>query len=145
MQITGNGEGTQGAHFGPAMGSDPNTIWVNVRGTFDTGLNTGSEDFSRKPELLHDYGADQSSLREVGTFQIGEMDRSSGRVFVRTHEMEGAFRPMPSPDGRWLVYVTRYDDREALKLLDLQTREETFLVMDVARDESQGGGTPRRS
>lgn len=144
VQITGNGEGTQGAHFAPALGSDDNTLWVNVRGAFETGLPGTVENFANKPERLHDYGDDQSSLREVGTFQIGEMDRSTGRVRVRTHEMEGAFRPMPSPDGRWLIYVTRYDDREALKLLDLQTRDETFLVMDVARDESQGGGTRDR-
>ena len=58
-------------------------------------------------------------------------------MLVRTHELEGAFRPVPSPDGRWLVYATRYDAREALKLLDLTNAEEHWLVMDVQRDDHQ--------
>jgi hypothetical protein len=45
-----------------------------------------------------------------------------------------------SPDGKWLVYATRYDAREALKLRDLATGEERWLVLDVQRDNSQGGG-----
>ena len=37
--------------------------------------------------------------------QIGQLDRETGRVLVRTHEHEGAFRPTASPDGRWLVFL----------------------------------------
>ncbi len=144
VQITGHGDGTQPAHFGPALGADPDVLWLNLRGSFGGGFNTGAEDFTTKPERLHGYEVDQSSLREVGVFQVAEMERSTGEVRVRTHEMEGAFRPMPSPDGRWVAYLTRYDDRQALKLLDLVTGEDSFLVMDVARDESQGGGTRDR-
>jgi len=65
-------------------------------------------------------------------------------VHLRTHEHEGAFRPMPSPDGRWLAYATRYDAREAFKLIDLSTGEDQWLLLDVQRDESQGGGTRDR-
>jgi len=55
----------------------------------------------------------------------------NGRLLVRTHELEGAFRPVPSPDGKWLVYSTRYDAREALKLIDLTTGADSWLKMDV--------------
>jgi hypothetical protein len=57
----------------------------------------------------------RSSARRVGPFQVGMLDRETGRVHVRTHELEGAFRPVVSPDGRWLVYATRYDARQALE------------------------------
>ena len=30
-------------------------------------------------------------------------------MLVRTHELEGAFRPVPSPDGRWVAIVEGYD------------------------------------
>jgi hypothetical protein len=72
------------------------------------------------------------------------LDRETGRVHLRTHEHEGAFRPVASPDGRWLVYATRYDAREALKAIDLETGEDRWLRMDVQRDDSQGGGSRDR-
>ncbi len=142
VQITGNqgeGSGTAPAHFGPAFGDDAGTLWLNLRGSLGGGFDIGSVADDPHADL---YG--RSSAREIGTFQIAQLDRETGRVRVRTHEMEGAFRPVPSPDGRWLVYATRYDDRQAFKLVDLSTGEERWLRMDVARDESQGGGTRDR-
>lgn len=147
VQLTGHGDAPQPAHMGPALGSDPGTLWVNARGSLGGGFDLDREDFLAKPERLHAHALGevaQSSAREVGTFQVAEYDRDTGRTLVRTHEMEGAFRPMPSPDGRWVAYVTRFDDRSAIKLLDLDTREDRWLVLDVARDESQGGGSRDR-
>ncbi|NNF27292.1 MAG: amidohydrolase family protein [Gemmatimonadetes bacterium] len=143
VQITGHG-GEDGppppAHFGAAFGDDPRYVWVNVRGNLGGGFVT-SVDVGAGDDVP--FGPDhepRSSARQIGGTQIGVLDRESGRVLVRTHEHEGAFRPMPSPDGRWLVYATRYDDRPALRLRDLQTGDESWLVMDVQRDDSQGGG-----
>jgi Tol biopolymer transport system component len=142
VQVTGHpqeGGPAPAAHFGPAFSDDPRFVWLNLRGNLGGGFATSSADapdgglFSPDHEL-------RSSARQVGPYQIGLLDREVGRVFVRTHELEGAFRPVLSPDGRWLVYATRFDAREALKLRDLQTGEETWLVMDVQRDDSQGGG-----
>ena len=126
------------AFVGPAFGADARYLWVNVRGSVGSGLVVGL-DGSPDP----DYGPShelRSSAREIGPFQIGQLDRESGRVLVRTHEHEGALRATPSPDGRWLVYTTRWDSREALKLLDLATGQERWLAMDVQRDDYQGGG-----
>ncbi len=156
--------------IGAAFAADPRFLWVNVSGNLGggfplrvaggaaggpgTGAGPGSGSGYGPGDRFgpgHAYGpADpfgpgpQSSAREVGRYQIGLLDRETGQVQVRTHEHEGAFRPMPSPDGRWVVYATRYDAREALKLLDLETGEESWLVMDVQRDDSQGGGSRDR-
>ena len=153
VQMTGQSGGGRGegapaggtpspSLLGPVFSSDPRYLWVNVRGTVGAGLGAAA----REP-WEEDFGPDhtpRSSAREVGPFQIGQLDRESGRLQVRTHEHEGAFRPVPSPDGRWLVYATRYDAREALKLRDLTTGDERWLVMDVQRDDSQGGGSRDR-
>ena len=80
----------------------------------------------------------------MGPYQLGQFERSSGRVLVRTHEHEGAFRPVPSPDGKWVVYSTRFDDQAALKLLDLESESVQWLVMGVDFDQSRGGGTRDR-
>ncbi|HSR42814.1 MAG TPA: hypothetical protein VLL48_11595, partial [Longimicrobiales bacterium] len=146
MAITGNGEaddpGPSGTHLGAAFGDDPRYLWVNVRGSLGGGFAVAEPPpWEREPGAPH---GPRSSAREVGAYQIGRLDRETGRVHVRTHETEGAFRPVPSPDGRWLVYATRWDDQEALKLVDLETGEERWLVMGVQRDDSQGGGSRDR-
>jgi len=131
------------AILGPAFGKDRESLWVNVRGAVRAGLS---------PRLVADESqADydphtpfRSSGRVVGPYQVAQLDRESGRLLVRTHEHEGAFRPVPSPDGKWLVYSTRHDARQALKLIDLSTGEDRWLTMDVQRDDSQGGGARDR-
>ena len=144
VQITGHrGEGAPAppSHIGPAFGSDARHLWVNLRGSLGGGFATGIEPWE---EDFPGHDVPRSSARRVGDYQIGQLDRETGRVHVRTHELEGAFRPVASPDGRWLVYATRYDSREALKLLDLDTGEERWLVLDVQRDDHQGGGARDR-
>ena len=116
---------------------------MNVRGTVRPGLTTRLVE----DESHADYDPHtplRSSARVVGPYQIAQLDRENGRLLVRTHEHEGAFRPVPSPDGKWLVYSTRYDARQALKLIDLSTGEDRWLTMDVQRDDSQGGGARDR-
>ncbi len=131
------------AILGPAFGKDPQSLWVNVRGGVRAGLATRLV----QDEAEADYDPHvplRSSARVVGPYQIALLDREDGRLLVRTHEHEGAFRPIPSPDGKWLVYSTRYDSRQALKLIDLSTGEDRWLTMDVQRDDSQGGGARDR-
>ena len=133
------------SHTGAAFDADSRYLWVNVRGNLGGGFPTGAGSGAEVDPIP--FGPDhdvRSSARRMGDYQIALLDRETGNTFVRTHEHEGAFRPMPSPDGRWLVYATRHDARQALRLRDLATGEETWLVMDVQRDDSQGGGTRDR-
>ena len=119
------------------------SLWVNVRGNVRAGLTTRLiEDESHPDYDPHTPSAVRA--RVVGPYQIAQLDRETGRLLVRTHEHEGAFRPVPSPDGKWLVYSTRHDARQALKLIDLSTGEDRWLRMDVQRDDSQGGGARDR-
>ena len=45
------------------------------------------------------------------------------------------FRPLPSPDGRLLVYATRYGSEMWLRVLDLQTRDDRWLTKLAQHDE----------
>lgn len=131
------------AILGPAFGPDTKSLWVNVRGNVPAGLPVRSVE--EESQAHYDpHVESRSSARVIGPYQIAQLDREDGRLLVRTHEHEGAFRPVPSPDGKWLVYSTRYDARQALKLIDLTTGEDRWLVMDVQRDDSQGGGARDR-
>lgn len=129
-------------HFGAAASNDPRYLWVNVSGTVAPTI-AATTHVDPDDELHEELGL-RSNPRRVGQFQVGEFDRETGRTLLRTHEADGAFRPVASPDGRWLVYAVRYDAREALKLRNLVTGEDSFLLMDVQRDNTQGGGTSDR-
>jgi imidazolonepropionase-like amidohydrolase/Tol biopolymer transport system component len=131
------------AILGPAFGQDKDSLWVNIRGTVRPGV-TGRAVEDESAADYDPHTALRSTARAVGPYQIAQLDRETGRLLVRTHELEGAFRPVPSPDGKWLVYSTRYDAREALKVIDLTTGEDRWLKMDVQRDDSQGGGARDR-
>jgi len=45
------------------------------------------------------------------------------------------FRPLPSPDGKLLVYATRYGSDMWLRVLDLQTRDDRWLAKLSQHDE----------
>ena len=132
------------ALLGPVLASDPKFLWVNVRGTVPSGFATRLVDVDESDPNYDPHVTARSSARQVGAYQIAQLDRETGRLHQRTHEHEGAFRPVASPDGRWLMYATRYDARQALKLIDLQTGEDRWLKMDVQRDDSEGGGARDR-
>jgi imidazolonepropionase-like amidohydrolase/Tol biopolymer transport system component len=138
----GGGGAAAPAILGPAFGNDAESLWVNVRGNVRAGLTTRL--VQDEADVDYDPHVPRSSARIVGPYQIALLDRTDGKLLVRTHEHEGAFRPVPSPDGKWVVYSTRYDARQALKLIDLTTGEDRWLTMDVQRDDSQGGGARDR-
>ena len=89
--------------FSPAFGRDPRFLWLTVRGDVPRGFAAATlpEPVSPEPDPYDDVH--RSSARQIGQFQVGQLDRENGRMLVRTHETESALRPVPSPDGRWLV------------------------------------------
>src|SRR5205807_8267807 len=48
-----------------------------------------------------------------------------------------SMRPVLSPDGRWLVYATRYDAETGLRLRNLSSGDERWLVYPVQRDDQE--------
>ena len=50
----------------------------------------------------------------------------------------GGLRPIASPDGRLLVYPTRAGTRTALRIRDLRTQEDRWLVGETQRDDQEG-------
>ncbi|MFN8571249.1 MAG: amidohydrolase family protein [Gemmatimonadaceae bacterium] len=141
----GAGSGPIPSHYGAALSNDRRYLWVNVSGNVPPTLATvsGPEEITSVRDEL-DEAAARSNPRRIGQYQVAQFDFETGRTLVRTHETDGAFRPVASPDGKWLVYAARMDARAVLKLRDLTTGEDRWLAMDVQRDNSQGGGTNDR-
>jgi len=136
LQITGlraDGAPAGGApaaqHLGAAWAADQRFLWVNVSGNVpSTFLATTIPD--QVPVVTdHERQDDpeaRSNARRLGQYQIAQFDRESGRTLIRSHEADGAFRPVASPDGKWLVYAVRHDAREGLKIKDPRDRRRSL-------------------
>ena len=99
--------------MGAAFGDDETELWFAQR--------TGSWQYNTD---LPDY-------------QIAVYDRETGDRSTRTSNVGSAFRPTLSPDGRWLVYGTRFDQQTGLRIRDLADGSERWLAYPVQRDDQE--------
>ena len=70
-------------------------------------------------------------------WQIYRHDRETGDVTQITNAQGSAIRPAISPDGKWLVYGTRHKTQTGLRVRDLETGAERWLVYPVTRDDQE--------
>ncbi|MBI2956858.1 MAG: PD40 domain-containing protein, partial [Acidobacteria bacterium] len=74
-------------------------------------------------------------------WQIARREWVTGDEDVITNALGSAMRPLLSPDGTKLVYGTRYETQTGLRVRDLQTGEDHWLVYPVQRDDQESWRT----
>ena len=74
---------------------------------------------------------------QLPQYQIGLYDRETGRPATITSRYGSAFTPTLSPDGKWLVYGSRYEDQTGLIIRDLNSGDERWLAYPIQRDEQE--------
>jgi Tol biopolymer transport system component len=74
-------------------------------------------------------------------WQIARMDLRSGDEDILTQEQGSAIRPALSPDGKKLVYGTRFDGETGLRIRDLATGADRWLHYPVQRDDQESAFT----
>ena len=74
---------------------------------------------------------------QLPQYQIGVYDRENGQSATVTSRYGSAFTPTLSPDGKWMVYGSRYEDQTGLVLRDLKTGDERWLAYPIQRDEQE--------
>ncbi len=74
---------------------------------------------------------------QLPQYQLGVYDRDNGEMEVKTSRYGSAFAPTLSPDGKWLVYGSRYNDQTGLIIRDLKNGDEKWLAYPVQRDEQE--------
>ncbi|HRG06986.1 MAG TPA: amidohydrolase, partial [Cyclobacteriaceae bacterium] len=97
----------------PAFGTDGRYIWYSYRNS------------------SWNYNA------QLPQYQLGVYDRETGETEGETARYGSAFTPTLSPDGKWLVYGSRYNDKTGLLLRDLKTGDEKWLAYPIQRDEQE--------
>ena len=70
-------------------------------------------------------------------YQLWSYDRESGEREPLSSRYGSAVRPTLSPDGHWLVYGSRYENKTGLRLRDLTTGDERWLAYPTQRDEME--------
>jgi Tol biopolymer transport system component/imidazolonepropionase-like amidohydrolase len=74
-------------------------------------------------------------------WQIVRFDRDTSETATVTNAQGSAMRPTISPDGKSLVYATRYETKTALRVRDLETNQERWLIYNVTRDDQESRAT----
>ncbi len=85
--------------------------------------------------------------RRAGQFpltHIYRFDMQTGETDQVTQAEGGGVRPAVSPDGRWLVYGTRYETRTGLRIRDLETGVDRWLRWPIQRDSQEAGRVSSR-
>jgi len=99
--------------LGAAFGRDPRYLWFSAR--------NGDWQYNA-------IGAQ---------YQLYVWDKETGRASQMSTRLGSAFRPTLSPDGKYLVYATRFETKTGLRLRDLETQQEEWLAFPVQRDETE--------
>jgi Tol biopolymer transport system component len=68
---------------------------------------------------------------------IKRKDRRTGDEDVMIQQPESAFRPLLSPDGQFILYVSRYETETGLRLRNLHTGEDRWVRYPVTRDDQE--------
>jgi len=97
----------------PAFGPDGRYIWYSQR------------------NASWNYNA------QLPQYQLAIYDRETGETEGETARYGSAFTPTLSPDGKWLVYGSRYNDQTGLIIRDLKSGDEKWLAYPVQRDEQE--------
>jgi Tol biopolymer transport system component/imidazolonepropionase-like amidohydrolase len=74
-------------------------------------------------------------------WQVARFDRQRGDTLILTNAPGSAMRPVSSPDGKELVYATRYKTQTGLRVLDLTSGQERWLIYPVTRDDQESRAT----
>jgi len=118
VNLTGSEERRQLNPLGAAFGKDDRLVYYTERTAAGSVYN-------------------QMSFR----WQLGVYDRQTGENFRMSDELGSAMRPVLSPDGRWLIYATRWDAQTGLRVRDLKSGDDAWLIYPVTRDDQESAST----
>ena len=103
------------------------------------GLKTTDPTFSHDGKLLY-YSQRNSAWNynaQFPQYQVGCYNLENGETSRVTSRYGSAFTPTMSPDGKWMVYGTRFEDETGLILRNLENGDESWLAYPVQRDEQE--------
>ena len=74
-------------------------------------------------------------------WQIARRDMRTGDEDIITQALGSAIRPLLSPDGHLLVYATRYETQTGLRVRNLDSGEDRWVIYPIQRDDQESAFT----
>ncbi len=74
-------------------------------------------------------------------WQVFRFDRDTSETSRVTNSQGSAMRPVLSPDGKNLIYATRFETKTALRVRNLESNQERWLINNVTRDDQESRAT----
>ncbi|WP_206486454.1 amidohydrolase family protein [Thalassotalea sp. G2M2-11] len=71
---------------------------------------------------------------EKGIYKIKRLELATGEIEMIISGKGGAIRPVPSPDGKYLAFISRDDFQSNLYLYDLTSGEQRLIYQGLDRD-----------
>ena len=134
------------------VATDTELVMFHVDGGSGVTLtgSGGSERFwgvgvETSPDGEHLYFAEgQGSRRDIPASQISRYAFATGDIEPLTQGEGGAFRPVLSPDGQFMVYGTRFEAQTGLRIRDLVSGADRWLTYPIQRDAQENFRPPSR-
>lgn len=76
--------------------------------------------------------------------QVMRFDVTSGEIKQLTQSEGGGIRPLISPDGKQLVYLSRYETETGVRVRNLETGADRMIAWPIQRDAQEIGRLPSR-
>jgi Tol biopolymer transport system component len=101
------------------------------------GTNFFGAAFGKDPRYMYAMAGSTTIGLSYNAWSIVVYDRETGQTTTRVRRSGSAIRPVVSPDNKWLVYATRRDGGEALRIVNLETGDDRLLADSVQHDEQE--------
>jgi Tol biopolymer transport system component/imidazolonepropionase-like amidohydrolase len=135
-----NKDGGTGVHLGPPEPPPPAPDSNEPRRERPNKLGAVASSDGRYIYFAQRMGAFSYNVT-FPIWQIMRFDRDSSEASRVTNAQGSAMRPVLSPDGKHLVYATRYEEGTGLRVRDLETGRERWLIYPVTRDDQESRAT----
>lgn len=134
------GAGKVEARMHHVHGGSGLTLKSNEDGKAPNGVGFA---FSPDGQYLY-YTARPSGRNAFPAGQVERFDMESGEIVPITQGEGGGLRPLVSPDGNKLVYLSRYETETSVRVRDLQTGVDKMIALPIQRDAQEIGRLPSR-
>lgn len=96
------------------------------------------------PDGNHIYYTARPQGRGMPAGQIARFDRNTGEIDGVTQGEGGGVKPMVSPDGKTLVYLSRKETKTGIRVRDLTSGADHMIAWPIQRDAQEIGRLPSR-
>ena len=129
-----NGDGGKKLNTAPAGAASP---YVSAPWPGAYGAHITSNGLARNGKTVYYAAVTPRPYRSINgaLAQIIRHDLATSNEDILIARPGNAFKPVISPDGKWLVYGSRFESQTGIRVRELATGEERWLIKQVSRDE----------